>query len=435
MALSTRLDRLHCSMDVTRPEQAETVESPVARVGLLLRMAAIWGPGLVVMLADTDAGNVVTAAQAGAQWEYRLLPLLCLLIPLLYMLQELTVRLGIFTGRGHGDLIRDYFGPTWAWISVGGLGVATVGSLITEFTAVAGVGELYGMPRAVTLPVAAAFLLAVVLTGSYRRTERVALIIGLFECAFFGVAWSAFRHHDAIAREAFDLPLHNAAFLYLAAAVIGAVFNPWMIFYQQSAVVDKQLTPKDLTVARWDVALGAILTQLLTGAVLVAVAVTMGGHDASSGLQSIGEISDSLVPTLGHATGRWVFSAGVLGAALVAAVVCSLALAWGVGEVAGYRRSLEDHPLQARWFYGVYALCLIAAAILVWFVPDLIWLNITAQVVNVFLLPMVVGFLVMLSVRALPEERKPRGWYLAALVSVSTAVCVFGLIGGLSGIF
>src|SRR5579862_3138387 len=123
---------------------AETRSNNV-RAASFVRSIAIWGPGLVVMLADTDAGNVVTAAQGGAQWGYRLLPLVLLLIPMLYMVQELTVRLGIYTGRGHGELIREQFGLVWAWLSSLGLAAATIGSLITEFTAVAGIGELYGL--------------------------------------------------------------------------------------------------------------------------------------------------------------------------------------------------------------------------------------------------------------------------------------------------
>src|ERR1700744_1205577 len=115
-----------------------------------LRWTILWGPGLLVMLADTDAGNVVTAAQSGAQWGYRLLPLVLLLVPMLYMGPELTVGLGIYTGRGHGELIRAQFGLGWAQLSALGLAAAVVGSLITEFTGVAGVGELFGLSRAFT---------------------------------------------------------------------------------------------------------------------------------------------------------------------------------------------------------------------------------------------------------------------------------------------
>jgi Mn2+/Fe2+ NRAMP family transporter len=392
------------------------------------------GPGIVVMLADTDAGNVVTAAQAGAQWRYRLLPLVLALIPMLYMIQELTVRLGIFTGRGHAELIRERFGRGWAWLSVTGLAIATIGSLVTEFSAVAGIGELYGLSRGLTLVASAAILLAVVLTGTYRRVERIAIVIGLFECAFFAVAWTARPDLRTLVGDAIKLPLGNSVFLYLVAAIIGATFNPWMVFYQQSAIADKRLRLEDYKVARWDTAAGAVLTQLLTGAVLVAAAATLGAQGSSTGLESVGAISEALTPVLGGTAGRLVFSAGVLGAAMVAAIVSSLALAWGLGEVAGYRRSLENHPLQAPWFYGIYAVFLVASTMLVGMIGNLVWLNVAAQVVNVFLLPLVIGFLVVLSLKTLPAALRPRGWYLVVLLALSSAVCAVGWIGGLAGL-
>jgi Mn2+/Fe2+ NRAMP family transporter len=377
------------------------------------------------MLADTDAGNVVTAAQAGAQWGYRLLPLLLLLVPMLYMVQELTVRLGLFTGRGHGELIRQYFGPVWAWVSA-------IGSLITEFTGIAGIGEIYGVPRVFALTAAVAALLAVAGTGSYRRVERAAIVIGLFELAFFFVAWRAFDDRATVWRDIVDIPVGNSAFLYLTAAVVGAVFNPWMVFYQQSAVVDKRLKPADYSAARWDTACGALLTQLLTAAILIAAAATLGAQGSSTGLESVGEISEALTPVLGGTAGRLVFGVGVLGAAVVAAIVSSLALAWGLGEVAGYRRSLENHPFEAPWFYGIYAVFLVASAMLVGMMGNLVWLNVAAQVLNVFLLPLVLGFLVALSLKALPAGLRPRGWYLAVLLAVFCMVCAVGWIGGLA---
>jgi len=407
---------------------------PTTKIAAPLGWIWVVGPGLLVMLADTDAGNVVTGAEAGARWGYRLLPLLLLLTPMLYMVQELTVRLGLATGRGHGELIKQQFGFGWACLSTAGLAAAVIGSLITEFTGVAGIGELYGLSRALTLPVAAAVLLAVVATGAYRRVERTAIVIGLFELAFFAVAWAAHPSPATLARDAVDLPLGNREFLYLAAAVIGAVFNPWMIFYQQSAIADKKLRLDHLAAARWDTAIGAALTQCLTGAVLVAAAATLASGGAAAGLSSVGEVSNALTPLLGESMGRLVFSAGVLGASLVAAIVCSLALAWGVGEVAGYQRSLENHPFEAKWFYGVYAAAAVGAAAVVWLAPDLVWLTIAAQVLNAFLMPLVIGFLVALAVKALPEPLRPRGAYLWALIGVSTVVCAVGLYGGVSGL-
>ena len=298
-------------------------------------IASTVGPGLIVMLADTDAGNVVTAAQAGAEWRYRMLPLVLALIPMLYLVQELTVRLGIFTGRGHGELIRQRFGLGWAVLAILGLAAATAGSLVTEFSAVAGIGELYGVSRGLSLVAAAAGLLLVVITGSYRRVERIAIGVGLFELAFFVVAWRAHPDLSTLAKDALDPPLRNSEFAFLGTAMIGATFNPWMVFYQQSAIADKKLRPKDYAIARWDTAAGAVITQLLTGAVLVAVAATLGASAAPATLTSVGEISRSFTPVLGETVGRLVFSAGVLGAAMVAAIVASLALAWGVGEITG----------------------------------------------------------------------------------------------------
>jgi Mn2+/Fe2+ NRAMP family transporter len=385
------------------------------------------------MLADCDAGNVVTAAQAGARWGYRLLPLVLILIPVLYKVQELTVRLGIYTRRGYGELVREQFGVGCAWLSTAGLAAATISSLVTEFTGVAGVGELYGLSRGHALPLAAALLLTVVATGSYRRVERTALVIGLFELAFFVVAWAAHPDLTTLTKDMLDLSLGNREFMYLGAAVIGMVFNPWMVFYQQSATVDKGLGVEDYKPARWETAAGAVLTQLLTGAVLVAAAATLGSTDASANLTSIGQISNALSPVLGEGAGRLVFSVGVLGASMVAAVVSSLALAWGIGEVAGIQRSLEHRPFETGWFYAVYAACVVGAAALVWWVPDLVWLNIAAQVLNVFLLPLVIGLLILLAVKALPEALRLRGWHLGLTAGIWAVISALGLLGGILG--
>jgi Mn2+/Fe2+ NRAMP family transporter len=401
------------------------------RAASFIRAAAVWGPGLLVMLADTDAGNVVTAAQAGAQWRYRLLPLVLALIPMLYLVQELTVRLGVHTGRGHAELIRERYGLGWAVLAVVGLAVAAIGSLITEFTGVAGIGEMFGLSRSLTLSAAAAVLLVIVGTGSYRRVERAALLIGLFELAFFAVAWAARPSLATMASDAISLPFGNRQFLYMLAAIIGATFNPWMVFYQQSATVDKRLQPADLGHARVDTALGAVLTQCLTGAVLIAAAAAFAYSAQPSSLSSVGEISRALTPALGVAAGKIIFGAGVLGASLVAAIVASLALAWGVGEIAGLKRTLETKPFAAGWFYGVYAFAVIGSALAVWTASDLVWLNIAAQVLNAFLMPLAVGFLVALAASALPEPYRVGGRRLRLIVGVCAAVSALGVFGGL----
>ena len=400
----------------------------------LVRFMSVFGPGLVVMLADTDVGSIITAGQSGVQWGYRLLLLQFVLVPILFMTQELTVRLAIFTGRGHGELILETFGRFWAWVSVAGLVVATMGALVTELAGVAGVGELYGVPRVLSLALAVVALLAVVLTGSYRRVERIAIILGLFEFAFFGVAYMVHPSVDEMMREAIDIPYANRDYLYLAAANIGAVIMPWMVFYQQSAVADKGLRPEHYKAARWDTAIGALVTQLIMAAVLIATAATIGRTESGKSLSSVGEMSQALTPFLGDGVGKAVFSAGVLGAGMVAAIVATLALAWGVGEVAGYRRSLNLRPTKAIWFYGVYSGCVVGCGLLVLIWPDLVALNIGVQIMNALLLPLVLGFLVMLAVRALPPAHRLQGWYLWVVVIVVGITTVFGVFGGFQGL-
>jgi NRAMP (natural resistance-associated macrophage protein)-like metal ion transporter len=407
--------------------------APARRRTGLARFAAVAGPGLVVMLADTDVGSIITAGQSGVAWGYRLLLLQFVLMPILYVVQELTVRLGIHSGKGHGELIRDHFGKGWAWLSACGLAVATIGALLTEFSGVAGVGQIYGIPRTVSVAICAGFLLIVVLTGSYRRVERVAIALGLFEFAFFLVAYLARPSLHDMLSQALHPALGNPGYVYLVSANIGAVIMPWMVFYQQSAVADKRLAPADLKLARVDTALGAILTQLVMAAVLVAAAATIGKHNPQASLSTVGDMANALTPFLGTNIGRAVFGTGVIGAGMVAAIVCSLALAWGLGEVTGYRRSLEDHPLDAKWFYGVYAACVLAGAILVALVPNLVFLNLSVEVMNALLLPMVLGFLIALAIFALPPNVRLRGWYKWVVICIATLTAGLGVYGGITG--
>lgn len=412
---------------------SDRVRALVAPLRKASRALAGWGPGLLVMLADCDAGNVVAAAQSGAQWGIRLLPLLLALAVPLYMVQALCVRLGIGSGRGYGALVRERFGRGWAAIAAAALVVAVMSSLVTEFTGIAGIGEMYGVPRVASLSLAAVFLLAVVLTGSHKRVDRVAMLIGLFELAFFVIAWHARPDWPMLARQLGDTPWRQPQFVYLAAALIGATFNPWMIFYQQAAIADERKSLSDYRSARIETAVGAVLTQTLTGAVLVAAAATLSAHGNSLGLQSVGEIAIAFFGVAGEGAGRLIFSVGVLGASLVAAIVCSLALAWGLSEVTGHRGSLEARPARAPWFYGVYAAAVAVSACVVWIQPDLVSVNVAAQVVNALLLPFVVGPLIVLAIVAVPSAQRLRGLYRWVVCLCTAAVCLAGMAGATAG--
>ncbi len=402
--------------------------------GNWLRVLAALGPGLIVMLADTDAGSIITAAQSGAQWGYKLLIWQILLIPVLYIVQELTVRLGLVTGRGHGELIRERFGLHWAWLSAGTLAIACVGALVTELSGLAGVGRLFGIPAWETMTLTIGGLLIMIWTASYRSVERVAVAFGAFELVFVYIALQADPDAGALAAGLHDIPLANHDYLYLVTANIGAVIMPWMVFFQQSAVVEKDLGPETLTVARRETAVGAVVTQVVMAAVLVAAAATIGKNGSHASLDTVEQISDTLIPFLGRSIGRTVFILGMSGAAMVATIVVALTAAWGIGEVAGYRRSLADHPREAPWFYGIVTACLLLGGALVASGVNLIALSVAVQVVNALLLPIVLGFLFALARKALPERYRLKGFYALLTGVVLALTAGFGFVSGIIGI-
>lgn len=411
-----------------------TLRSDTSSLRKSLPWMAVLGPGLVVMLADTDAGSLITAAQSGAIWGYKLLILQLILIPILFIAQELTVRLGLVTGMGHGELIKHHFGRGWAWLSVLTLVVSCIGAILTELSGLTGVGQLFGIPPWQTVSIVVIFLTVVAWTGSYRSVERIAILIGIFELAFLWVAWNAKPITHEIAQGLVNIPWNNSSYLYLAAGNIGAVIMPWMIFYQQSAVLDKGLDATCLRPARWDTAIGALITQLIMAAMLIITAATIGKTNPGAPLYTVHQISDAITPSLGFTAGRLLFAAGMMGAALVATIVVSLTAAWGMGEVMGFRRSLQDHPKDAPWFYGIYTAVLILGGILVASnAINLVNLSVGVEVMNALLLPIVLGFLYLLARRTLPDKYRLKGWYAMLVGAILLITAVFGLFAGIWG--
>ena len=416
-------------MSTSPPSQAPSVP----RLSAFLKVA---GPGLVVMLADTDVGSLITAAQSGAKWGYSLLLLQILLIPILYIVQELTVRLGTATGRGHGELILDHYGPVLAWISYGGLVVAGVGAIVTEFSGIAGIGDLFGVPRLVSLGLPAALLLLLVLTGSYKRVERVALVVGLFELVFIGLAIAAKPDPEAILRSFSQIPLGNGDFRVLIAANIGAVIMPWMIFYQQSAIVDKGVGWEHMRRSRIDTLIGAVVSQCVMGAILITAAATIGqsGQGSKEGLQTVGDLAKAFTPALGSLLGQVVFGVGIIAAAFVALNVVALALAWGFGDVTRRPHSLEKSPREAPAFYAIFVGAVVAGAITVQLVTNLVSLNVAVEVMNALLLPLALGLLILLATRVLPEDKRVKGAYKWVVYAISAVTILFAMVGVLDAI-
>jgi Mn2+/Fe2+ NRAMP family transporter len=353
---------------------------------------------------------------------------LVVLIPVLYVVQEITVRLGILTGKGHCALIRERFGRGWALLAAGPLFASAVGALITEFAGVAGVGELFGVPRTLTVPVATAFLIGIAMTSSYRRAERIGIALGLAELVFVPAVVMAHPSLHAIGQGLEHLPLQNSSYVLLLAANVGAVIMPWMIFYQQGAMVDKRLRPGNIPSERRDTAIGAVLTQLIMIMMVVTFAATVGLSHPGATLRTVTEMSSALHPFLGAIGAKVLLGTAVLGAALVAALVASLAGAWGISEVFGWAHSLNERPNRTTAkFYITYCLVHILGAVVVLLSLDLVNLVIDVEVMNALLLPIVLGFLLVLEARALPSEYRMHGAHRVIATGLCLAVIGFGL--------
>jgi Mn2+/Fe2+ NRAMP family transporter len=276
--------------------------------------------------------------------------------------------------------------------------VTNLAALVTEFIGVAGAALIFGVPAAPMIVAAAAILIGVALSGRYRRAELFALGLCLLELLFIPAAFAAHPNPGTLVREGLfgNQPLGNHEYLLLVASNIGAVIMPWMIFYQQSATVDKGLRERDLSLGRVDTAIGAVATQLIMVAVIVTCGATLFVHHIN--VTDAAQAALALIPLTGSRLAGIAFGAGLLGAAMLGALVVSLATAWAFGEAFVWRCSLNARCVDAKRFYGLYAGMVVLAAGVV-LIPHLPLIRITlwVEAFNAFVLPIVLGFLLVLS--------------------------------------
>jgi NRAMP (natural resistance-associated macrophage protein)-like metal ion transporter len=402
---------------------AETTTAAFRR--RLFRFLAVLGPGLVVMFADTEAGSITTAAQSGAQFGFKLILLQLLLIVPLFVVQEMTVRLGTVTGKGHARLIRDNYGLGWAWVSLGTMLVTNVAALVTEFAGISGAAQIFNVPSTPMVILAALLLSVVIFTASYKRVEVFALALCAIELFFIPAAFAAHAPVRQIVMQGLlgNQPLGNQEYLLLIASNIGAVIMPWMIFYQQSAVVDKGLTVRDIGYARVDTAIGSVVTQGIMCAIVITTAATLFVHHIP--VSDAAHAALALQPLVGKLAGV-TFGAGLVGASMLGAFVVSLATAWAFGEAFGWRCSLND-GLRAKRFIGLYLACVFVAAGIV-LIPHLplISLTVNVEAFNGFVLPVVLCFLlVLVNDRNVIGERRNK--LLGNVITIGLSVVIVAL--------
>ena len=357
----------------------------------------VFGPGLIVMEADNDAGAVSTYMQAGGQYGLHLLWLLVLLLPICYFVQEMVARLGIATGKGHAAMIYERFGKWWGHFSLIDLLVVNFLTLITEFAAISLALSALGISPYISVPVSALGLTLMVVTGSYLRWERIVIVLCLMDLTWFALAyvvhpdWSAVAHNAMIP----TVPLGGvtSSLVFLVIAIVGTTIAPWQLFFQQSCVAEKRLRFSDLKWARLDTLIGATFTVCVAGAMML-----VGNYGYQHGIvfEDPAQFADAILPIAGHFARNGILLL-MVNAAVLGTTAISLASAWAYGEVKGWEHSLHKKLWEAPGFYATYIACVGAAAaiVLIPHVP-LQLVIISVQVFAGLILPSAIIFLQLL---------------------------------------
>jgi Mn2+/Fe2+ NRAMP family transporter len=320
------------------------------------------GPGIIVMVADNDAGAVSTYTEAGARYGIHLLWLMPVLLPVTYLVQEMVARLGIATGQGHAAMIYKRFGAWWGAFSLVDLLLVNFLTLVTEFACISLAVSMLGLNPYIAVPLAAVALVVMASTGSYRRWERITMILCLLDLAWLVLAFTTGPGFLPAARSIIQPSLPpggvTAELMFIVIAIVGTTIAPWQLFFQQSCVADKRLRFSDLKWERLDTFIGACI-------VITVAACMMLVGDAARRHGIVYTDPAQMAAFLGLSFGPWVRNAILLmmvNAAVLGTVTISLSSAWAYGEVKGWPHSLELGVRQEPGFYSVYALAVMAAA-------------------------------------------------------------------------
>jgi NRAMP (natural resistance-associated macrophage protein)-like metal ion transporter len=333
----------------------------------LRTLLAIIGPGLIVMVGDNDAGAFGTYTQAGQNYGTTLLWTLLLLVPVLYVNQEMVLRLGAVTGVGHARLILERFGRFWGLFSVIDLVLLNALTIVTEFIGISLALDYLGLPRELGVIAAAAIIICAAGTGDFRRFERFALLLVFGSLLLVPVLlWV----HPPIGQIAHDLVVpalpggRLSDIMLLIIAVVGTTVAPWQLFFQQSYVIDKRITPRFMRYERADLWLGIVLVIIGAVAMMAFTAATFAGHEEFGNFADAGAVAAGLDRYVGHAAGV-CFALALIDASIIGAMAVSLSTAYAIGDVLSVRHSLHRKPKDAKAFYAVYGGLVVLAAMLV----------------------------------------------------------------------
>ena len=395
----------------------------------LKTLLAIIGPGLIVMVGDNDAGAFATYGQAGHDYGTKLLWTLLLLVPVLYVNQEMVLRLGAVTGVGHAKLIMARFGRFWGAFSVIDLFLLNALTLVTEFIGITMAVGYLGLPKLPGVMLAAGVIIAAAFTGSFRRFERIAVFFCLGSLLLIPIYVLA---HPPIGHVAHDFVVPSlpggsggmATLMLLVIGIVGTTIAPWQLFFQQSYVIDKKITARFLRYEKADLVIGIAIVIVGAAAMMGFTATVFAGtHGFGNFTDSVG-VAQGLAAYAGKAAGA-LFAVALLDASVIGAFAVSLASAYAIGDVLGMRHSLDNGVKQAKGFYAIYA-GLIALAAVIGLIPGspLGALTVGVQSLAGVLLPSATVFLVLLC-----NDRTVLGpWANGRATNVFTSIVVGVLI-------
>ena len=412
-------------------------EKRVVRPGRWRRFAlflAVMGPGLITASVDNDAGGITTYSVAGAHFGTKLLWTLGPVTVALIVVQEMSARMGVVTGKGLADLIRENFGVrTTFWVSVA-LVVANLANTIAEFAGVAASLQIFRVPPWVSVPLVALGVWALVLKGSNRLVEKVFLVASLLYVAYPISLFLAKPDWGEVALAAVTPSFEaNGAYVAILIGMVGTTIAPWMQFYQQAAVVEKRIDVDELRYTRIDVVLGCIVTYVVAFSIVMACAATL--HKQGISIQTADQAALALAPLAGKYA-SWLFAFGLFNASLFAAAILPLSTAYFVTESAGWESGLDRKWSEARQFYWLFTgiVAVGAAVVLIPRLP-LIRIMLVSQIVNGMLLPFVLIYMLRLAndEKLMGVHRNGRWFNLVAwtttvvMISLTAYLVVTGL--------
>ncbi|MGH9301420.1 MAG: NRAMP family divalent metal transporter [Acidimicrobiales bacterium] len=387
---------------------------------------AVAGPGLIAANAGNDAGGIATYATAGSQYVYRTLFFMLIVTIGLVVIQEMAARLGAYTGKGLGSLIREEFSIRLGAVAMGALLLANLGLVISEFAGIGAAFELFGVSRYASIPLAAVVIWALVLFGTYRYAERVFLFLSLAFLTYPVAAILAHPNWHAVAVNTV-VPhfVISRNFILLGVALVGTTISPYMQLYGAAGVVDRGIGPDEYRYERVDAVGGAIFANIVSISIIIATAAAIGGSGAISSAKQAAQALHSVAGSGAEV----LFGLGLLGASALAAAVVPLSTSYALSETIGVERSVSRKFSEAPLFLGTFTIQIVIGAAVALIPVNLIHLLVGTQVVQGLITPVILVFILVLANRASVLGEAANGWIFRKVAFVIVA-----LVAGLSSV-